>query len=181
MQELSNFQLMADYNQWMNRQVYDAAAKLSSRDLASDRGAFFGSVIGTLNHVLVGDVIWLKRFACHPENLNSLNYVRALDSPQSLDSILHSDLSALRKNREKIDAIILQFTDELTPLIVESSLSYRNMKNDPHEKKFGFLIQHFFNHQTHHRGQVTTLLSQLGVSVGVTDLLERIPPCSYSG
>ncbi|MFL0804822.1 MAG: damage-inducible protein DinB [Agarilytica sp.] len=170
-----NFELMACYNQRMNRSIYEAAAKLGAPALSEDRGAFFGSILGTLNHILVGDTIWLKRFSEHPEKLKALDYVRDLNYPHTLDTILYSEFDALNIARIRMDGVIQAFTCELTDKILSSSLSYRNTKGDPFTKNFGALIQHFFNHQTHHRGQVSTLLSQAGIDSGVTDLLIDIP------
>ena len=171
----SNFELMADYNQWMNKSVYLAASKLGADDLSKDRGAFFGSIIGTLNHILVGDTVWLKRFADHPSRLKALDYVRSLDKPKALDAILYTKFKNLERARIKMDEVIQGFTHELTDQALASNLSYRNTKGDSFNKNFGYLVQHFFNHQTHHRGQASALLSQAGVEVGVTDLLAKIP------
>lgn len=171
----SNFELMADYNQWMNKSVYLAASKLSAEDLSNDRGAFFGSIIGTLNHILVGDTIWLKRFSDHPSRLKTLDYVRALNKPKALDAILYPEFKNLESARIKMDEVIQDFAHELTDEVLVSNLSYCNTKGEPFNKNFGHLIQHFFNHQTHHRGQASTLLSQAGIEVGVTDLLAKIP------
>lgn len=171
----SNFELMADYNQWMNENIYSAASKLSSSDLTDDRGAFFGSVIGSLNHILVGDTIWLKRFSDHPSVLKSLEYARRIEMPESLDLTLCSEISDLHSLRRKVDLVILEFSSELSDSVLATNLSYKNTKGKPFEKRFGALIQHFFNHQTHHRGQISTLLNQSGIDVGVTDLLVRIP------
>ena len=171
----SNFKLMAEYNEGMNRRIYDAASTLSSSELAKNQGAFFGSIISTLNHVLVGDTIWLKRFSRHRESFSSLDYVRALEAPVSLDTILHSDFFELKKNREKMDGVIKLFVLELSDTMVSGSLSYVNTKGVELHQNFSHLLQHFFNHQTHHRGQVSTLLHQQGVDIGVTDLLINIP------
>jgi uncharacterized damage-inducible protein DinB len=171
----SNVELMADYNQWMNRSVYNAASRLTAVQLNEDRGAFFGSIIATLNHILVGDTIWLKRFACHPSNLISLQYVRELNQPSSLDAVLYTEFSSLLEARKAMDMLIIQFAHELTEDVLASSFTYTNTKGDVFTKNFGHLIQHFFNHQTHHRGQVSTLLSQAGIDIGTTDLLVNIP------
>jgi len=171
----TNFELMADYNQWMNNNIYSAAARLSPSDLTEDRGAFFGSVMGTLNHILVGDTIWLKRFSSHPSGLESLGCLRDIQSPKSLNVILHKDFTELEKSRKWLDDVILEFAAELSDAVLATKLSYKNTKGDSFEKSFAALIQHFFNHQTHHRGQISTLLNQSGVDVGVTDLLVRIP------
>jgi len=171
----SNFELMASYNQTMNRNVYKAASALNASELDMDRGAFFGSIIGTLNHILVGDTIWLKRFASHQITFSSLDYIRILEAPASLDTTVHSQFSMLAEARAKIDDVVIQFTSELTENDISNSLVYSNTKGQVSKKNFGHLLQHFFNHQTHHRGQVSTLLFQAGVDVGVTDLLVSIP------
>jgi len=77
----ATFELAADYNQWMNQRIYQAALKLSAEQLSEDRSVFFGSILGTLNHILVGDTLWLQRFADHPSHLTSLEYVRGLENP----------------------------------------------------------------------------------------------------
>lgn len=170
----SNFELMASYNQLMNQQIYSVADALSPVELNKDRGAFFGSTLGTLNHILVGDIIWLKRFANHPNSFASLNDVRDLKAPSALNVILYPTLGALVQIRAEMDKTIISFTAELTQESIASSLNYKSVQGVEFNKGFGFLLQHFFNHQTHHRGQVSTLLHQAGVAVGVTDLLVSI-------
>ena len=176
----SNFELMADYNQWMNKSIYKAASGLSNSELSKNRGAFFDSIIGTLNHILVGDIIWLKRFSKHPSQLKALDSVRELQSPQSLNVILCDDFTSLLSARREMDSAIQEFTHELTEDLLSSSLSYCDTKGKPFTKNFGHLIQHLFNHQTHHRGQVSTLLTQAGIDVDVTDLLAKIPSEPFS-
>jgi len=170
-----HFELMAKYNQSMNKQVYSAAAKLDNHQLSENRGAFFKSILGSLNHILVGDIIWLKRFAEHPKDYTSLNYLKSLPKPSALTEIIHSNFYELQKSRIKLDEVILKFSLEASDSDYEFELSFNNVKGQAFKKRFGFLAQHFYNHQTHHRGQITTLLSQLGVDVGVTDLLVHIP------
>jgi len=170
-----NFELMAKYNQWMNTQVYSAAAALDNLQLREDRGAFFGSILSTLNHILVGDIVWLKRFSEHPKKFKSLEYLGSLPKPVALTEILHSDFNELQKTRIKMDDVIVRFAMEVSEEDYEFELSFNSMKGQPFNKNFGFLAQHFYNHQTHHRGQVTTLLNQLGIDVGVTDLVAIIP------
>ena len=172
---LRQFLLMADYNQWMNTRLYDAAAKLSATELERDRGAFFGSILGTLNHLAVTDIMWLQRFSAHPSNHRSLDPVRAMRTPESLRATLRSDLASLRVVRIELDEIIGRWVRELSAEDLAQTLEYRNSKGIAFNRNFGLLVQHLFNHQTHHRGQTTTLLFQAGVDVGVTDLLALIP------
>lgn len=171
-----NLQLMASYNQWMNHSVYKAVAELSDADLIEDKGAFFGSVLGTLNHNLAADIIWLKRFADHFSELSSLDFVRTLERPATLNTQLFDDLLLLQSQRFRLDQLIIDMMNEITDEMLSSALMYKNMKGIEHSQRFGFTLQHFFNHQTHHRGQITTLLSQMGIDVGATDLIITIPP-----
>lgn len=170
-----HFVMLASYNQWMNSKVYETAGHLSVTDLAKDRGAFFGSILGTLNHILVADIIWLKRFATHPSCVVSLREVADLPKPTTLDQIVFDGVGRLSEHRRWLDQRIIDWVDELSDGDLDVVLSYRNSKGIPANKRYSSLVLHFFNHQTHHRGQVSTLLSQAGVDIGVTDLLVQIP------
>jgi len=161
---------MAGYNRWMNEKVYAAASRFSAVELAAERGAFFGSVIGTLNHVMVADLIWLKRFTQHPTAHAALAPLAAIEMPTALDQPLYQDFTRLRERRVWLDGVIQAWADSLTAEDIEHVLEYANTRGDRFRKRFAGLVMHFFNHQTHHRGQVTTLLSQAGVDVGETDL-----------
>jgi uncharacterized damage-inducible protein DinB len=175
MSRTAHLRLMAEYNQWMNTKVYEAAQRLSHEELVADRQAFFGSLFGTLNHLCVSDTIWLKRFAAHPAQHPALNLVRPLLAPSALDQLLHTDLPALSQYRQSLDHTILAWAQALTEVDLNHVLHYTNTKGVVAHKAFFSLAVHFFNHQTHHRGQATTLLSQAGVDVGMTDLLALIP------
>ena len=172
---LANFQLLAQYNQWMNQQVYQAAQQLDESTLHRDLGAFFGSIFGTVHHIYVADIIWLNRFASHSQNYSSLHNLPTLPSYTKLNLIVTQDFSELYKLRQNLDVIIINWTQEITSTDLDSNLQYTDTKGNPYCKNLGQLIQHFFNHQTHHRGQVATLLSQQGIDIGVTDLLKIIP------
>jgi uncharacterized damage-inducible protein DinB len=167
--------LLATYNQWMNAKLYAAASELPEVELLADRQAFFGSILGTLNHLVVGDTLWLQRFAEHPANYPALAPIRGLAKPTSLDQQLFSDFKSLTEHRQWLDTLICTWVATLTEPELNHALSYSNSQGVAANKAFFSLLMHFFNHQTHHRGQVTTLLSQAGVTVGVTDLLALIP------
>lgn len=170
-----HFTLLALYNGWMNEKLYAAVEKLPPGELAENKRAFFGSILGTLNHIVVGDTAWLKRFASHPAHFAALDPVRALPNPVSLDQILFTDFAALRAHRTMLDRVIETWTAEMTEDDLGHVLDYTNLRGVRSRRKFASLVVHFFNHQTHHRGQITTLLSQSGIDVGVTDLLALIP------
>ena len=171
----SHVVLMAAYNEWMNARRYAAAAKLPAAELAAERKAFFGSIIGTLNHIVVGDTLWLKRFATHPSRHAALEPIRALPAPAALDEVLFPGLGDLLDRRKLLDGVIKAWAAALTNEDLLHVLRYADMKAVVSEKRFSSLIAHFFNHQTHHRGQATTLLYQAGQDVGVTDMLALIP------
>ncbi len=171
-----HFQLMAQYNQRMNKQVYQAAAQLSAELFNQDQGAFFGSISGVLNHILVGDLIWLARFAHHQQSYQTLQNLSQLPKPKGLDHVLFSDLSLLTQAREEVDGAIIRWLDQETaPDHFYKDLSYSNTKGIVSQRNFAELVSHLFNHQTHHRGQVSTLLSQNGIDIGITDFLMEIP------
>ncbi len=175
MNRLQHLQLMADYNRWMNEKVYQAAAGLCDEELLADRKAFFGSILGTLNHLVVADTIWLKRFAQHPAGHPSLEPIKHLEDPQALNQLLFTELDALLARRRLLDQVIVAWTAELSEADLDSVLSYSSTAGIKADRNFYGLLTHFFNHQTHHRGQATTLLSQAGVDVGSTDLLTLVP------
>lgn len=161
---------MADYNRWMNIRLYDAAAQLSEAQVFEDRGAFFGSLFDTLNHIVVADLIWLHRFAQLPGLGQLKTLMVGLPTPTSLRQRVAHSLPELRELRTKLDGVIGELASIVTARHLEETLRYGNTAGAAQAKNFGLLLQHFFNHQTHHRGQATTLLFQAGVDVGVTDL-----------
>jgi uncharacterized damage-inducible protein DinB len=157
---LEHARTMARYNQWMNRKLYECSAGLSDEQRKQDRGAFFKSIHGTLNHLLVGDSVWMGRFQAPA-------FV-----PTSLAQELHADFGELRRARAAMDQRILDWTANLTDAVLASELQYTSIVNpQPRRMPMGLAVAHFFNHQTHHRGQVTTLLSQCAIDPGVTDLM----------
>ena len=171
---IEHIALMATYNQWMNRKVYDAASTLTHAQLTLDRQAFFGSILGTLNHLMLGDTVWLKRFAEHPANFAALAPLNGIATPGDLKQLAFANLAELSAHRAWLDQLIIDWASSLHESHLDQHLRYHNMRGVAAEKPFFGLLVHFFNHQTHHRGQVTTLLSQAGVDVGITDLLALI-------
>ncbi|MDF0604179.1 DinB family protein [Neisseriaceae bacterium TC5R-5] len=162
---------LAEYNQWMNDKIYQAAAKLTPAQLAAPRQDFFGSIVATLNHLLVADLIWLTRFQQHPAHFPALAILDQLPTPQALDQILYPDLAKLTVLRQQLDQCITQLVGEIQSADLQQTLSYRTMRGISASKPFTSVLAHFFNHQTHHRGQLSTLLFQAGLDIGVTDLL----------
>lgn len=171
-----HFALLADYNHWMNAALHAAAARLDAGLLAEPRGAFFGSILGTLNHLVVADTLWLQRFAANdPGHWQPLQPVAALPPPRRLDETACPDLDAWWQRRQLLDQAIADWIGTLQPGDLERVIEYRNMAGQAHRRRLSHLLLHFFNHQAHHRGQATTLFHQLGVDVGPADLLLRLP------
>jgi uncharacterized damage-inducible protein DinB len=175
MQLADHVRLMAEYNRWMNQKLYAAYARLSPVQLAEDRQAFFGSVLKTLNHLIIADTLWLKRFALAGVPCAALAAVNELTSPTKLDEVLFAGMDGLTARRALLDQTLLALAGEATDEMLQQALSYMNFRGEPQEKIFFNLLMHVFNHQTHHRGQVTTLLSQFGIDVGLTDLVAIVP------
>jgi uncharacterized damage-inducible protein DinB len=171
MDALRHVRLMADYNRWMNQRLYAAAAGLDTQVLRADRGAFFGSILGTLNHLAVTDSLWLRRF----QSAFDWDRLREADDwlprPTTLRDTLSDTLPELQALRERLDALTVAWSEELIFNDLDRVIGYRNMGGELFQRQVGPLLSHWFNHQTHHRGQATTLLFQAGVDVGITDLI----------
>jgi len=175
MDVVAHIRLLAEYNRWMNDKLYDAAASLPHEEVVLDRGAFFKSILGTLNHLVVTDILWMHRLGTHPARYAALEPALRMPRPEALDLVLHHDLPSLTQTRRMLDEIFLNWTAQIAPADLDVAIEYRNMKGVLHRKLFGSLMLNLFSHHAHHRGQATTLLMQAGVDVGVTDLLALIP------
>jgi uncharacterized damage-inducible protein DinB len=148
---LDHYRMYAAYNAWANRLVYAEAGKLEDADYRRNLGAFFGSLHGTLNHLLAADRIWMKRFTGEG------------DAPGRLDAILHEDLAGLTASREAEDARLAAFVDSLTEERIAADFTYSPITNPAtvtHPLRAA--LTHVFNHQTHHRGQCHAMLTALG-------------------
>ena len=155
-----HYRMFAHYNAWANNRLYEAAARLSSEQFRADRGAFFKSVHGALNHLLVTDRIWMQRFTGEG------------DAPTRLDAILFDAFDELRAAREAEDRRILHFVSGLDDRRIEGSIKYRRVSSpEEFEQALAPALAHWFNHQTHHRGQVHALLTGLLGRAPELDLL----------
>jgi len=174
MRVLEHYGVMARYNAWMNAKVYDAAARLTDEARRRDVGAFFGSIHATLNHLLLTDRAWLARFTRDASFLVSLDGTTPVFTGR-LDQELYADFATMRAERRKTDDDIVRWVGTLADDTLATPLSYYSAA---YQRKFEHVlwwaVSHFFNHQTHHRGQVTTLLVQLGVDPGTTDFLDLL-------
>lgn len=157
---LRHFRMLADYNRWANIQLYDAAAQLSDAEFHDDRGAFFGSLHGTLNHLLVTDRLWMHRFGGTGE------------APSALGVVLHGDLAGLRADREAEDRRIVAWIDTLDAEALAADITYTSaLRPGAITHPLHLAMAHMFNHHTHHRGQSHTILTSMGKPSLVLDLL----------
>ena len=156
----SPFPMLAAYNSWANRRLYDAVSALPDADYRADRGAFFRSVHGTLNHLLVADRIWMRRFSGEGPTYDRL------------DLILHGRLDDLRAAREAEDERIIHWIGRLSENDLAATFTYTPITNpQPVTQPLAPALFHFFNHQTHHRGQAHAVLTGLGRDAPALDLI----------
>lgn len=152
------YETMATYNHWMNQKLYAICAEIPDELRKADRGAYFKSIHGTLNHLLYGDRVWLGRFLEQPFH-------------GKVGEELYSDFDELRHQREITDRDLIEWAKSLASEWLSRSLTYTSgIDGKTRVLPTWLLVTHLFNHQTHHRGQLTTLLSQLGYDPGITDL-----------
>ena len=155
---------LARYNGLANVRLYDACAALGDAERKKARAAFFKSIHGTLNHIMVGDRIWLARF-------------EGGSAPSTdLDAILYDSFDELRAARVSEDRRIEDFFATVDDAFLAGSIRYRNNEGRIFDDPVAMLAVHFFNHQTHHRGQVHDMLSQTDVAPPVLDLHRVLKP-----
>ncbi|WP_298924007.1 DinB family protein [uncultured Ramlibacter sp.] len=167
-----NYRFLARYNRWFNQRLYDACEQLNDAERKRDRGAFFGSLHQTLTHLVLADKMWLERFTRQGVVFAALPaQLVALPPGSDYTSDLHPDWADLRRTRAALDEAIEAWTQEMAADFPVSTMRYANTKGVQREHAAWKALTHFFNHQAHHRGQVTTLLMQAGIDPGVTDLV----------
>lgn len=171
-----HFILMSGYNTRMNNQIYDTATKLTDEQQQQDVNAFFGSILNTLNHIMIGDLLWLRRFHNHPSPFKKLKLLKTFPDFPGLDKLIYNNFEELHQRRKELDKIITNWvTDEISESDFNHPIEYTDTKGNFYKRNFAELLFHFFNHQTHHRGQISTILSQFGHDIGTTDFLIDIP------
>ncbi|MGH7028860.1 MAG: DinB family protein [Stellaceae bacterium] len=157
---------MAAYNAEMNRRLYDAAARLSEPERRAERGAFWGSIHGTLTHILWGDQQWMSRFDDWPKPATAIK--------QSARMI--EDFAELATARRQADADITRWAARIDdPWLDQDLVWFSGAANREISAPKRLLVTHFFNHQTHHRGQAHAMLTAAGEATGDTDLFLLIP------
>jgi uncharacterized damage-inducible protein DinB len=154
-------QMMARYNQWQNESLFSSAGGLSDTDRRADRGAFWGSIHGTLSHLLWADLLWMSRFGL----------VAAPTGGQKASADLFSDWAGLGAERRSLDATIISWADRYPTGPIDGELRwYSGSLGRETEAPLSVVLTHIFNHQTHHRGQAHALVTAAGATPGDTDL-----------
>jgi uncharacterized damage-inducible protein DinB len=148
----THFMMMANYNEWANARLFRAAGTLKDALYRKDVGAYFRSLHGTLNHLLVADRIWMRRLT------------RMGEHPDKLNAILFEDLSSLHAARVDEDSRIIAFVQSLDEPAFEEVWDYRTLNGAPQRQRRREILAHLFNHETHHRGQAHAILTALGVA-----------------
>lgn len=158
----SYVQMMARYNRWQNGSLYTAAGTLTDAARRADRGAFFGSIHGTLSHLLWGDGMWMHRFCGSPRP----------EAPIGGSAAFVTDWDELCARREAMDTAIADWSATVDPLWLQGTFDWFSSATNRHmSRPLAQLVVHFFNHQTHHRGQVHALLTAAGAKPDDTDLM----------
>ena len=154
------FQMFAAYNRWANAAIYDAATQLTDQEFTLDCGLFFKSLSGTLNHLLVADRIWMRRFTGRG------------DTYTALDAVVHPNFAPLRIARESEDQRVIDWIDSLSERELEGRFAYTTIvEMRTISQRLAPALLHFFNHQTHHRGQASALITTFKYKSPVLDLL----------
>lgn len=152
--------LMAEYNRWMNENLCTVCAGMQDEERKRDIGAFFRSIHGTLNHILLVDRLWLARIRKEPITISSL------------DQELHADFAEFKRARARTDNDITSLARSLEPTRLAEPVSFTSFVSKTEVVlPLGSIMVHLFHHQTHHRGQITTMVSQLGYKYGQADII----------
>ena len=161
---MEHFRILACYNRAANQRIYDACAQLDDAEYRKERAGSFGSIHALLNHILLGDRIWMARF----EGAGS--------TTPTLSTILYDEFPALRTAREQEDDRIERFFENSDAAVLHRRLAYTNNQGKSYVDPLPVAAIHLFNHQTHHRGQVHVMLAQTRVTPPALDLHRIINP-----
>jgi len=167
---MDHFPLMARFNTWVNERLYESVAQLSDDEYQLERGAFFGSIHNTLNHLLVVDRLWTGRIKGVDQGISSL------------DEILYKDFASLRVARRREDERLTELVEGLSEKQLQRPVTYRRIIGDGvEEARVDHILLTLFNHQAHHRGQVHTMLTQAGVTPPPLDVILFLDEIGQAG
>ena len=159
MDPLQHFHTFARYNAWANERLYTACARLPDAELRAARSTFFGSILVTLNHILVADRMWTARLDSGDAGISRL------------DTVLYDTFDSLREARSEEDSALIARVDLLDAHDLNREISYSSITMGAQRSRLHEILSHMFNHQTHHRGQVHACLSGTDVDPPALDLM----------
>ena len=165
------FETLAEYNRRTNQEVMTILQDLEPEQLSRRIGGFFGSIIGTANHVLLSDIGWLRRFAHGCSVLSELRDTIPDVKADHLTDTPWIDLNSLRPVREEVDALLQRTVHTIAQHDLSLQLRYVDSRGQHHEKTLWIALLHVFNHQTHHRGQIALMLDELGIDNDYSNLV----------
>lgn len=168
---LESYRAMSRYNRWMNEKLFALAAELSDEERTRDEGAFFGSLEGTLGHLLLADRVWLGRFTGQPERFVTRDTTGAVVGGTALRAGTFATFEDFRRERTLTDDALDAYFGSLDEAALARDFSYKTLAGVPFDHPLWVALTHCQNHQTHHRGQATTVLFRLGKDPGSTDFL----------
>ena len=163
MTTVTNFQLLANFNTWVNTKIFSACKELDDTEYKKDRKAFFSSIHGTLNHLLVVDKAYIFRIEGKVHSL------------KSLDQILYENLFQLEEARIKEDKRLVDLVNNLSEESIHKEITYNGFETGKTTYTINTILITLFNHQTHHRGQIHNMLSQAGIKppqIDIPDFIE---------
>jgi uncharacterized damage-inducible protein DinB len=168
------FQAFAKYNGSVNQSIIELLKPLDKEKIMMKTKAYYPSIFETLIHNLFADLNWLKRYGGVFRESKALNHRITSSDQKALRQELESDPTKLFQYRKEADEVIVRFVDELEGSKLNSVIRYKNYKGEDQEQELWKTLLHWFNHQTHHRGQVSVLLDMVGVDHDYSSLLTRI-------
>ncbi len=171
----SNFKALALYNQRMNKQLLKVCKELSYDQLHQETHSFFPTVAAHWNHILFGDLIMLQRLVANNFVVIEHSVLEKLPTAKSVNDTFSSTISEIQIIRNVVDSLYLKITETFTSADFIKIVKYTTTEGYVIERTVGEFLQHIFNHQTHHRGQLTCILSQFGLDYGCTDLPVIVP------
>ena len=162
MTNIANFQLLANFNTWTNMKIFSACKELNDTEYKKDRKAFFSSIHGTLNHLLVVDRAYISRIEGIDHDL------------KSLDQILFKSLHQLEEAKIKEDKRLVDLVNSLSEKSIRKKITYKGFETGNTTYTINTILMTLFNHQTHHRGQIHNMLSQAGIKPPQIDIPDFI-------
>jgi len=165
------FQLLAEYNKQTNQEVLGILEGLPQEKLSKDLGSYYSSILGIMNHILITDTTWIRRFANNLPELNVVTPQLPMFELKTWKDIVWNSLSIFKPVRTSVDEVIGQVFRLVSEDKYNLKMKYQDYKGQEQHKTVWYAFLHFFNHQTHHRGQVAVLLDQLSVENDFSNLI----------